>query len=166
MNRSTMMSPPPVAGIIPPPGERGKMQQTFDVVVIGAGMAGASVAAFLSEHRRTALVEAEEQAGYHTTGRSAALWTANYGPPDVRLLTRLSRPFFETPPEAFASVPLLRQRTVLLLATEAQLPDLDEALTIGSGLRRVTTANARALLPALRPEYAAGAAVEEEGFDM
>ena len=47
-------------------------EQVFDVVVIGAGMAGASIAAFLSEHRRVALVEAEEAAGYHTTGRSAA----------------------------------------------------------------------------------------------
>ena len=67
------------------------MELVFDVVVIGAGMAGASVAAFLSGHRRVALVEAEEVAGYHTTGRSAALWTANYGPPDVRLLTRMPR---------------------------------------------------------------------------
>ena len=48
------------------------MEQVFDVVVIGAGMAGASIAAFLSVHRRVALVEAEEAAGYHTTGRSAA----------------------------------------------------------------------------------------------
>jgi D-arginine dehydrogenase len=142
------------------------MDSVFDVVVIGAGMAGASVAAFLSEHRRVALVEAEDQAGYHTTGRSAALWTANYGPPDVRLLTRLSRPFYEAPPEGFATVPLLRQRTVLLLATAAQLPDLDAALAMGSGLRRVTVAEATTLLPALRPDYASGAAVEEDAFDM
>ena len=142
------------------------MDRVFDVVVIGAGMAGASIAAFLSEHRRVALIEAEDQAGYHTTGRSAALWTANYGPPDVRLLTRLSRPFYETPPEGFSSVPLLRQRTVLLLATEAQLPDLDAALAEGSGLRRVTPSEAAALLPALRPDYASGAAVEQDAFDM
>jgi D-arginine dehydrogenase len=142
------------------------MDRVFDVVVIGAGMAGASAAAFLSEHCRVALIEAEEQAGYHTTGRSAALWTANYGPPDVRLLTRLSRPFYETPPEGFATVPLLRQRTVLMLATAAQLSDLDEALTIGYGLRRITIAEATTLLPALRPDYAAGAAVEEDAFDM
>ena len=82
------------------------------IVIIGAGMAGASAAAFLSEHCRVALVEAEEDAGYHTTGRSAALWTANYGPPDVRLLTRLSRAFFEAPPTGFATVPLMRPRLV------------------------------------------------------
>jgi D-arginine dehydrogenase len=140
--------------------------QIFDIVVIGAGMAGASAAAFLSGHHRVALVEAEEAAGYHTTGRSAALWTANYGPPDVRLLTRLSRRFFEAPPDGFASVPLLRRRPVLFLATAEQMPELDQALVTGTGLRRVTVAEAEAMLPALRNEYASGAAVEDDAFDM
>jgi len=142
------------------------MEQVFDVVVIGAGMAGASIAAFLSEHRRVALVEAEEHAGYHTTGRSAALWTANYGPPDVRLLTHLSRAFFETPPEGFSSAPLMKPRLVLFLATEAQIPELDQALAGGFGLRRVTVAEAEKLLPALRKGYIAAAAVEDDAFDM
>ena len=129
-------------------------------------MAGASIAAFLSEYRRVALVEAEEAAGYHTTGRSAALWTANYGPPDVRLLTRLSRGFFETPPDGFANVPLMKPRTVLFLATAGQRPELDHALAGGFGLRRVTVAEAAAMLPALRDGYAAAAAVEDDAFDM
>jgi D-arginine dehydrogenase len=142
------------------------LPNAFDVVVIGAGMAGASAAAFLSETCRTALVEAEEQAGYHTTGRSAALWTANYGPPDVRLLTRLSRRFFEAPPDGFAAVPLMRRREVLFLATARQLPELDAALAEGTGLRRITAAEAAAMLPALRRDYLAAAAVESDSFDM
>lgn len=142
------------------------MELVFDVVVIGAGMAGASVAAFLSGHRRVALVEAEEVAGYHTTGRSAALWTANYGPPDVRLLTRMSRAFFETPPDGFAAVPLMRRRPVLFLATAEQMPELDQALAEGAGLRRVTIAEAATMLPALREGYASAAAVEDDAFDM
>ena len=142
------------------------MEQVFDVVVIGAGMAGASVAAFLSEHVRVALVEAEEVAGYHTTGRSAALWTANYGPPDVRLLTRLSRGFFETPPDGFSDVPLMKPRLVLFLATEAQLPELDQALAAGFGLRRVTVAEAETMLPALRKGFISAAGVEDDAFDM
>jgi D-arginine dehydrogenase len=142
------------------------MQPVFDVVVIGAGMAGASVAAFLSEHCRVALLEAEEAAGYHTTGRSAALWTANYGPRDVRLLTQLSRAFFETPPEGFTAVPLLRPRPVLFLAQTHQLPDLDQALAEGAGLRRITTDEARTMLPPLRDGYAAAAAVEDDAFDL
>ena len=63
------------------------MSNAFDVVVIGAGIAGATAAAHLSATHRVALVEAEDAAGYHTTGRSAALWILNYGPPDVRVLT-------------------------------------------------------------------------------
>ncbi len=139
---------------------------TFDIAVIGAGMAGASCAAFLSETKRVVLIEAEDAPGYHTTGRSAALWTENYGPPDVRILTRLSRSFFEQPPPGFATVPLLRRRPVLFLATAAQLPELDAALAAGAGLRRVSPVEARAMLPALRPNYATGAAVEDEAFDM
>ena len=73
-----------------------------DCIVIGAGIAGASAAAFLVADRRVALVEAEEAAGYHTTGRSAALWILNYGPADVRALTGASRGFFEAPPLGFA----------------------------------------------------------------
>jgi D-arginine dehydrogenase len=143
------------------------MDRVFDVVVIGAGMAGASIAAFLSEHRRVALVEAEEAAGYHTTGRSAALWTANYGPPDVRLLTRLSRAFFAAPPEGFASTPLMRHRPVLFLATEAQLPELNHVVADSAGLvRPITVAEAKTMLPALRDDYASGAAVEDDSFDM
>ena len=66
----------------------------FDAIVIGAGIAGAAAAAHLAQDRRVALVEAEDAAGYHSTGRSAAIWILNYGPPDVRALTGLSRAFF------------------------------------------------------------------------
>ncbi len=138
----------------------------FDIVVIGAGIAGATAAAHLSPYRRVALVEAEQSAGYHTTGRSAALWIQNYGPHDVRELSRLSRAFFENPPAGFAAVPLMRQRTVLLVATEAQLPSLDEAIRDGIGLRRVTAAEAAHLLPAIRPGAIAAGAVEDDAFDM
>ena len=138
----------------------------YDIIVIGAGIAGATAAAHLSPHRRVALIEAEDTAGYHTTGRSAALWLQNYGPRDVRELSRLSRAFFENPPAGFAEVPLMRRRPVLLLATEAQLPDLDTAIEEGSGLRRVTEAEALKMVPALRPGYAAAGAVEDDAFDM
>jgi D-arginine dehydrogenase len=140
--------------------------QDFDIAVIGAGMAGATAAAYLSADKRVALIEAEEVAGYHTTGRSAAIWILNYGPPDVRALTRLSRPFYENPPAGFSDVSLIRRRAVLLLASEAQLPDLESALAAGEGLRRLPVEQARTLVPALRPGYLAGAAIEDDAFDM
>ncbi|MDR3533256.1 MAG: FAD-binding oxidoreductase [Rhodopila sp.] len=140
--------------------------QDFDIAVIGAGMAGATAAAFLSADRWVALIEAEEVAGYHTTGRSAAIWIQNYGPPDVRELTRLSRGFYENPPSGFSDIPLIRARPVLMLASEAQLPDLETALTSGHGIRRASIHEAHTLVPALRPGYLAGAALEEDAFDM
>jgi D-arginine dehydrogenase len=140
--------------------------QSFDIAVIGAGMAGASAAGFMSIAKRVVLIEAEEVAGYHTTGRSAALWVQNYGPPDVRALTRLSRSFYETPPAGFAEVPLISRRPVLLLATVSQLPELEAAIANGSGLRRATVPEAHAMVPALRPGYLGGAALEEDSFDM
>ena len=140
--------------------------QDFDIAVIGAGMAGATAAAHLSADRHVALIEAEDAAGYHTTGRSAAIWIQNYGPPDVRELTRLSRSFYQTPPAGFTDTSLIRRRPVLLLATPAQMPDLDAALVAGQGLRRVSPQQARAMVPALRPGYLGGAALEADAFDM
>ncbi len=138
----------------------------FDIAVIGAGMAGATAAAFLSATRRVALIEAEEVAGYHTTGRSAAIWIQNYGPPDVRVLTRLSRSFYQSPPPGFSDSPLIRQRSVLMLATQSQLPDMEAAIAAGHGIRRASIQEASALVPALRASYLAGATLEEDAFDM
>jgi D-arginine dehydrogenase len=138
----------------------------FDAVVIGAGIAGATTAAALAKDRRVALLEAEEHAGYHTTGRSAARWERNYGPSDVRVLTALSRAFFEAPPDGFTEAPLMHLRPTLLLATEAQRAIMATALAEGGGLREASIPEARRMLPALRPDYAAAAAIEDDCFDM
>ena len=138
----------------------------FDAVVGGAGIAGATAAAHLAADRRVALVEAEEAAGYHSTGRSAAIWILNYGPADVRMLTGESRAFFEAPPAGFAEAPLLAQRPVVFLAPPEQVPALERMLADGIGLQERSPESIRALVPALRSGYAAAAAVEEDAFDM
>ena len=138
----------------------------FDIIVIGAGIAGSTAAAHLSSHRRVALIEAEDQPGYHSTGRSAALWIQNYGPRDVRELSRLSRAFFEAPPPGFTEVPLMRHRPVLFLANASQMEAMEAELAGGIGLRAISPAEAAMLQPALRPGYAAAAAVEDDAFDM
>jgi D-arginine dehydrogenase len=139
---------------------------SFDTIVIGAGIAGATTSAALAADRHVALIEAEEHAGYHTTGRSAARWERNYGPHDVRVLTAQSRAFFETPPDGFTETPLMHARPTLMLATEAQNAAMTRALTDGVGMREVSIAEARRLLPALRPDYAVAAAIEDDCFDM
>jgi D-arginine dehydrogenase len=138
----------------------------IDAVVIGAGIAGATVAAHLARDRRVVLIEAEEAAGYHTTGRSAAMWILNYGPPDVRVLTGLSRGFFEHPPPGFADSPLLHQRSSLVLASEDQRDAMAAFKASAKGVRAIRPEQARALLPALRPGYAVEATLEEDAFDM
>src|SRR5829696_3166744 len=97
--------------------------RSADVLVIGAGIGGATAAAHLAPTHRTILLEAEESAGYHTTGRSAAIWVRNYGSPDARILTAASRGFFVAPPPGFADgVPLARPRAVVHLAPSDQVP--------------------------------------------
>ena len=138
----------------------------FDAIVIGAGIAGAAAAAHLARDRRIALVEAEDAAGYHSTGRSAAIWILNYGPPDVRALTGLSRAFFESPPPGFAGTPILARRPVLFLAPSHQQARLGQMLAEGVGMREVSIRDAHAMLPPLRPGYAVRAAIEDDAFDM
>ncbi len=139
---------------------------TLDAIVIGAGIAGATVAAHLAQDRRVALIEAEEAAGYHSTGRSAAIWILNYGPPDVRVLTGLSRTFFENPGEGFADAPILLRRPVVFLAPPEQTGHLARLLGEGAGLREASIEEIRRMVPALRPEYAVQAAIEEDAFDI
>ena len=145
---------------------RGMETHPFDAIVIGAGIAGASAAAHLARDRRVALIEAEDVAGYHSTGRSAAIWILNYGPPDVRTLTGLSRAFFESPPAGFAGTPILARRPVLFLAPSHQQARLGQMLAEGTGMREVSIRDAHAMLPPLRPGYAVRAAIEGDAFDM
>ncbi len=140
---------------------------SVDVVVIGAGMAGATAAAHLATSgRRVALVEAEDAPGYHTTGRSTALWILNYGPADVRAMTALSRAFFEAPPSGFSETPLMSRRPVVTLATAAQEAGFRKMLEQGRGLRELSPAELKERIPALRPGYAVAAAIEDDTFEM
>ena len=75
-----------------------------DFIVIGAGIAGASIAHWLAPHGRVVLLERESQPGYHSTGRSAALFMESYGTPQVRALTMASRAFLQHPPPGFADI--------------------------------------------------------------
>ncbi|HET9018486.1 MAG TPA: FAD-binding oxidoreductase [Acetobacteraceae bacterium] len=140
--------------------------QTFDAVVIGAGIAGATAAAHLAADRRVALIEAEESAGYHSTGRSAAMWIQNYGPATVRVMTGQSRAFFEAPPPGFTELPLMLRRPVLFIAPEEQMPQFRAMLAAGLGLREIPPREAEAIVPALRPGWTQGAATEGDAFDM
>ncbi|MBS0477745.1 MAG: FAD-dependent oxidoreductase, partial [Proteobacteria bacterium] len=68
---------------------------TFDIAIVGAGIAGAALAAQVAPHARVLILEAEGVAGYHATGRSAAFWEETYGGPAVQPLTAASRPLLD-----------------------------------------------------------------------
>src|ERR1700720_3143975 len=87
-----------------------------DFLVIGGGIAGASVAYELSARSTVILLEAESAPGYHSTGRSAAVMSENYGPPLWRPLVPPPRAFLETPPLGFSEVPLVLPRGAMFLA--------------------------------------------------
>lgn len=141
-----------------------------DVIVIGAGMAGASVAYFLSRHARVLVLEREAHAGMHATGRSAAMFIESYGSPQVRALTRASRPFFERPPDGFAAHAILAPRGTLMVGRAAQQADAQrlyaEIASYSRGLRMVSGEEARAIVPVLLPQAAAVGVLEPDAADM
>jgi len=142
------------------------MSGNFDVIVIGAGIVGASAAAGLGATHKVALLEQEEQAGFHTTGRSAAIWILNYGPPDVRVLTGLSEEFYHNPPADIGTDKLAVGREILYLAPEDQTHHLDALIGQGLGIKEISLAEAKALCPAIIDGYAVRAGLESDGFDM
>ncbi len=141
-----------------------------DVVVIGAGIAGASIGYFLSRRVRVVVLEREAQPGYHTTGRSAALVAESYGTPQVRALTLASRAFFEGPPDGFTEHPILGDRGALFVGDASQQSELDALYDIVRGFtdraRRLNAIEARAMVPVLEPAFAAQAVLDPLSADM
>jgi D-arginine dehydrogenase len=142
----------------------------FDITIIGAGIAGASLAYRLASEHSVLLLERESQPGYHTTGRSAAMFMESYGPPAIRALTRASRVFYEQPPSGFGDQPLLSSRGVLYLAThgqEALLQETQRTLAAsGCELEQVDADAALARVSCLRPEVVHGALFEHGAQDI
>ena len=81
-----------------------------DVIIVGGGIAGAGAAYEISGTHRVVVLERESQCGYHSTGRSAASFTENYGTATIRRLALASRPFLADPPAGFSDYPLLGKR--------------------------------------------------------
>ena len=141
--------------------------EVFDFIVVGAGMAGASLAAALASTARVALIEAEQHPGFHATGRSAALFAPNYASPIFRALTRASAAFLGSPPQSFSPRPLLRQRGALYIARADQEERLQDTRRTAVGpLERLSVAGALAKVPALRRDYVAAALYEPDVHDI
>ena len=129
-----------------------------DVAIVGAGIAGASLAWALAGKRDVALLEAEAQPGFHATGRSAAFYAETYGGPGVQPLTSASKSFFADPPAGFADRPLTGPRGALHVAASDAGLETVEADFAGSGVTvtRLTSPETTAKLPLLADSWRKG----------
>ncbi len=117
----------------------------YDIAIVGAGIAGASLAAELAPHARVLVLEMEEQPGYHSTGRSAAFWSETYGGPDIQPLTTASEALMKDFLEPLGSLHIARADEQA--AVDAYLAEFE-----GSGVT-LTAADPRETIPGLRPEW-------------
>ena len=144
--------------------------ETCDFLVVGSGIAAASVGFFLAPHGRTVLLERETAPGYHATGRSAALFMESYGTPQVRALTMASRAFLSGPPAGFADGPILSPRGAMLVAAPGQDALLEDhwrvMRTVSPRGRRLSADEACARVPVLRRERVLGAVLEPDAADI
>lgn len=141
-----------------------------DFIIIGGGIAGASTGYWLSRHGRVVLLEREEHAGYHATGRSAALYTVAYGTPQVRALTAASRAFFDAPPEGFCEHPILTPRGEMVVDFTGDRDELqrqfDSAREQVPDVRLLDADEACRLVPVLRREKVHGAMLDPSAADI
>lgn len=142
----------------------------FDYAIVGAGIAGASLAYQLAGKGSVLLLERESQPGYHSTGRSAAMFMESYGTPTIRALTRASRAFYEAPPPGFVDHPLMTPRGVLYIAREDQQDLLAatfaELSKAAPDIEQISAAAALAMVPVIRAEGLLGAIFEKDAQDI
>lgn len=141
-----------------------------DYIIIGGGIAGASAGYWLSQHARVIVLERESIPGYHSTGRSAALYIAAYGTPQVRALTLGSRAFFDQPPAGFSEHPLLTPRGELLVDFIGDRDELQRQYlnirAMAPGASLLDADEAMTMMPVLRPEKVHGAIFDPTVCDI
>ncbi|NVZ49617.1 FAD-binding oxidoreductase [Pseudomonas sp. B6002] len=141
-----------------------------DYLIIGGGIAGASAGYWLSQQARVIVLERESMPGYHSTGRSAALYIAAYGTPQVRALTLGSRAFFDHPPTGFTEHPLLTPRGEIIVDLVGDAEELQRhyqsAKALVPATRLLDADDALEMMPILRPEKVHGAIYDPTVCDI
>lgn len=129
----------------------------YDYLIIGGGIAGTSIGYSLAESKRVAVLEMEELPGYHTTGRSVAVWTTAYGPVEMQKLCHASGDFIHNPPEGFSEYPLYHDMGLMFIAKEDDVADLLGYLKLVQQLEpdihEITPEEAIAKVPILKREF-------------
>jgi D-arginine dehydrogenase len=136
--------------------------RSTDILIVGGGMAGFSLAAALEGRARVLLIEQEDQPGYHATGRSVAFWEETYGGPGVQPLTSASGLLLTSPDPALSDRPLMTPRGAIHIGRtgDAALAEamIAEYATAGVGLAPLSRHAMEAALPGLRPDWTVGLA--------
>lgn len=105
------------------------MASTSDILIIGGGVAGLSAGAALAPGAKVRVLEAEEQIGFHASGRSATMFHYALGDSLVRSLTFASRSLFDSPPEGFTDAPLGHAMPILVHARAEEVAALEAEQT-------------------------------------
>lgn len=146
------------------------MPESFDVAIVGGGIAGISLAHCLCPHRSVLVLEREAALGYHATGRSAAEFTRRFHTTLVGRLAMLSQDFLENPPEGFTEVELLKRRGNLLVASAEKRERLAEVFAAESaaapGLVRMSVDEALARAPIINPDWVVDAFYDPDCWDV
>jgi D-arginine dehydrogenase len=147
------------------------MAQTADVVVIGGGIAGASIGYELAASRSVVLVEGESALARHSTARSAATYIPGPGTAELRALVAASGPRFARLADELGTPPLLRRRPVLHVAIDDEgeavlAADLAEQAGEPGRPEPLDPAEARRRCPVLAPGRVRAAAVVEDAADI
>lgn len=142
------------------------MVRQVDILVIGAGIAGAGVAAQLAQTNSVIILDMEARPGYHSTGRSAAMFAMNYGNDPIKKLNRASWEMFKNLPSEFFPHSVLTDRGVLHVASAASKPEFDELMAQADDIERLTPAQAAEIIPILDMSYCVAAGLEREAKDL
>ena len=141
-----------------------------DVLIVGGGIAGASAGYFLAPHMRVVLVERESGFGYHSTGRSAAEWTAVHYLGLMRAIVLFGKSFFDAPPAGFATVPLCRARGNIMFAPPGAEAAAEEFIRhagpLNPALHEIDADRALAIVPFLRREVLARAFYDPDNGEI
>jgi len=138
------------------------MDTDFEVIIIGAGIAGASLAYFLTQRgvRDVLLLEREEQPGYHATGRSAATLVEWDPVPELQRLKALAAPFIRNPPAGFCEHPVLDPVGILVTFQEPAWSAVRQLVPLfreqGTATEILSTAEILDRVPVLSPRYVDG----------
>ena len=152
--------------LVDAPTDEGLPDVSADALILGAGIAGLSIAAELSRDMRVLVLEREWVPAYHSTSRSAAMLIESYGGAVMEHFISASRSFFVNPPQNFSPVPLSRPRGLILLAEAGQESELAEACRTQHSVQELTIEQLLKRVPVVRESMVCGAMAEDTALDL